>query len=358
MERKGGKVAKRTNIHVSSRLYTVKDSVPQYLVKWKGSNEETWEPCEHLSSSCAELVSEYYASFHESLVPSPDLKELKVYLYNIQVPNPTLQIQTMKLAKVLHLKEGTEFLTFKQVYGDEMKRIFVRNHEATQPASGCNLAQFGIAPIRTTVKKLLPEAVNDKVLTISKEIDNAVMHCTEDLLIIPVPLKKEINTAELFTLKKEKITETTTNTILSTVLEPHLETVGLKVWSQTESLYKGFCKFASSKPDLCIYQRADDDKIESLLVLDDEDNMVNLFGIDTECQTGGYTKEKVWQTLAIMLLLATEVTLSELLQSKIVKTVTIYGLSVNYKLKTANALKLFMDFEKKHLLHIIQMILF
>ena len=96
------------------------------------------------------------------------------------------------------------------------------------------------------------------------------------------------------------------------------------------SLYKGFCKFASSKPDLCIYQRA-----EALVVLDDEDNMVNLFGIATECQTGGYTKEKVWQTLAIMLLLATEVTLSQLLQAKIVKTVTIYGLSVNYKLKTA-----------------------
>ena len=36
------------------------------------------------------------------------------------------------------------------------------------------------------------------------------------------------------------------------------------------SLYKGFCKFASSKPDLCIYQRADDDKIEALVVLDDD----------------------------------------------------------------------------------------
>ena len=348
----------------SIKGFDVREGIPHYLIHWDMVDaNDSWEPISNLS--CDRIVREYHLKLNTTLGLTSSESEVKIYFYDIQIPNPTLFQKTMKgTSDLIYIKNDS----YRQIYGDRERKIFAKHYKDTVAASSCTDTDFKLWPTLCTIQQLLPVEVSSKLLT---AIDQSVLYCTDDLLAFPKSLAGKfidsIKTNEvealksLFTLKHENFGEVTLNHILSDRLQEELEELGFWVWSQSQGSYKGFCLFSASRPGFCIIKKPspDNNSMNMMVINEEEEDDENddtendytendeVYGIAGECRKGNFESNKQWQILAVMLLLLTELVIGHMSQTGcLVKRATVFGIIPNYKLNSATIYKLHVDFEK------------
>ena len=94
----------------------------EYLVKWKGYEEQTWVKQTILEEDCSMLLSHYKANFLDKRIfMNIEKSSYKVYMYNIDIPNARLKTSSIELYETTSVITYHNY-TYERLHVDHEKK--------------------------------------------------------------------------------------------------------------------------------------------------------------------------------------------------------------------------------------------